>query len=55
MGEDIPSLARFAKRNGVEKVRSTSCGDIVGVILSLTRRRELRGTRGIDFSAFTRD
>jgi len=26
----------------VEKVRSTSCGDIVGVILSLTRRREVR-------------
>lgn len=53
----LPSLARFATERGIEKVRNTSCGDIVGVILSLshTTARVTRYTRGIDFSAFTRD
>lgn len=52
-GRKFPSLARFAMER-VENVRSTSCGDIVGVILSLTRRRELREVREVSIFLHSR-
>jgi len=52
-GRKFPTLARFAMER-VENVRSTSCGDIVGVILSLTRRRELREVREVSIFLHSR-
>lgn len=52
--EKIPRFADEGER--VEKVKSTSCGYIVGVILSLaTWYGAMVTTRGIDFSTLTRD